>query len=151
MNTIMQTETEPEFPVDTGGDALMTGAEVRVITEFIGLRQNDVATLLNVSLRTVRHWLAEKYTVPGGVTRDIARMEDQTADAVETLIRELRATPDPVAVVYRTEEGLWAARPGSSPYPVGWWRMVVARAVQEVDNVEIRHDTTTDPGPNLAP
>ena len=51
---------------------------------------------------------------------------------------------DPAVLAYRTDEEMWAARPEIMPYPAGWWRMVIARAVSEVPGVVIDYAARRD-------
>lgn len=120
-------------------DDPMTPAELRVVTEWLGLRQSDVATLLDVTERTVRHWLAGRYSIPDGVRLTIEQWEASTAQAVDDVVAALNDARDVSVAIYRTDEELWAARADTKPWPAGWWRMVVARAAHEVPGVAIAY------------
>lgn len=115
----------------------MTPAEFRVVIRWLGLRQPDVAAVLGVSERTVRHWLAGTYAIPDGARQDVEAIEAATASAVGEVVAALQDARDPAVAVYRTNSDMWHARPDYKPYPVGWWDQVVARAVSEVPGVEI--------------
>ena len=129
-------------PADMAGsdpfqDEPMTAAELRVVTEWLGLRQRDVAAILGVNERTVRSWLAGRYLIPEGVREQVEQIEAATGAAVGELVSALQDSRDPAVLAYRTDEEMWAARPEIMPYPAGWWRMVIARAVTEVPGVKI--------------
>ena len=89
----------------------MTPAELRVITEWLGLRQRDVAGVLGVDERTVRNWLAGRYLIPDGVRLEIEQIEDTTARAVGEVVDALKDASDVGVIVYRTDEDMWADRP----------------------------------------
>ena len=126
------TDTLPE-------DERMTPAELRVITEWLGLRQRDVAGMLGVDERTVRNWLAGRYLIPDGVRLEIEQIEDTTARAVGEVVDALKDASDVGVIVYRTDEDMWADRPDSAPLSASWWRMVAARAMHEVPGVEVTY------------
>lgn len=133
---------DEKAPADMAGadpfqDEPMTAAELRVVTEWLGLRQRDIAAILDVHERTVRSWLAGRYTIPEGVREHIEQIETATGAAVGELVSALQDARDPAVLAYRTDGDLWAARPEARPYPAGWWRMVIARAVTEVPGVKI--------------
>ena len=126
------TDTLPE-------DERMTPAELRVITEWLGLRQRDVAGILGVDERTVRSWLAGKHPIPDGVRLEIEAVEERAALAVGEVVAGLRDVADVTATVYRTDGDLWERRPDTHPLPASWWRMVVARAMHEVPGVAVEY------------
>lgn len=118
----------------------MNAAELRVVADWLGLRQSDLAALLSVSERSVRHWLAGAYPVPNGVREEIDALAADTARNVYEVVEALGTMRDPTVQVYRTDAELWAARPDAHPLPASWWRMVVARAATEVPGVMITYD-----------
>lgn len=101
----------------------MTPHELKVLLDWLGLDQRGLAEVLAVSERTVRRWVAGDSPVPAGVIRELADLEART-DAEVLAAGAVEADP----AEYATDEDLWAARPDIDPLPVGWWRMVVARA-----------------------
>lgn len=118
-------------------DERMSAAEFRVATEWLGLRQRDVAAILEVNERTVRSWLSGRDLVPDGVRIRMEEIREYTDSVVGEVAAAVGDARDPVLVVYRTDDDLWAERPEFAPYPAGWWRMVVARAVDGFDGVPI--------------
>lgn len=117
-------------------DEIMTPAELRVVREYLGLTGEALAVHLGVSSRTVRHWEAGVYAIPDGVRLEIEQLEELTATAVADAISQLMDVPDPVALVYRTDELYHYTHPGI-PLPAAWHRAVVARAAQEVPSLRI--------------
>lgn len=117
----------------------MTAAEFRVITEWLGFRQRDMAAALDVSERTIRSWLVGAYPIPDAVRDAIKRIESSTAQAVRDLVTSLHETQPAAVYVHRTDEQLWAARPDLRAYPAGWWRMVVARAAAHVPGIAVEY------------
>jgi DNA-binding transcriptional regulator YiaG len=134
MNSIQQ-YTSPSNMPDT---EVMTDAEFRCVREWLGVTGDWLADHLGVTGRSVRRWEAGTAPVPDGVRVELEQLEAQTGEAVDRLVATLRDARDPEVVVYRTDEEIRAADPGS-PWPAEWWRRVAMRAVLEVDGVAIRY------------
>lgn len=122
---------------DFMNDEPMTPAELVVITGWLGLDQRALAEIVGVSERSVRRWTQGTHPIPEGIREQIENLEAFTAGAVEELVDALCDARDLVVAIYRTSEEMWVARPEFEPYPAGWWRQVVARAVHEVPGVTI--------------
>jgi len=122
-------------PPDPG---CMTGAELRVVRDGLGLSGPQLARLLDVNDRTVRRWELDEAPVPEGVRLQIERYEAYTADLIQTVINELLAMQGDVGIVtYRDDESYWADEPGMKPWPASWQRTVVYRVAQEIPGLEI--------------
>jgi len=117
-------------------DEIMTPAELRVVREYLGLTGEALAAHLGVSSRTVRHWEAGVYAIPDGVRQEIEDLEEATATAVADAIAQLLDVPDPVVIVYRTDEPYHYTHPEIT-LPAAWHRAVIARAAQEVPGLRI--------------
>lgn len=139
------TATAPAVP--PGGEASgakatvprrISGAELRVWLAWLGLDAEEAGRVLDVRHDTVRKWLTGKEPVPVRVGKDLERIDDATAMAVDDLVKALGNMRDPAVVVYKSDAELWAARAGVEPCPARWWVMVVARATAEVPGVEIQ-------------
>lgn len=117
----------------------MTPGEFRATIDYLGLTQDEAATFpgIDVGARTVRHWVAGKYAIPGGVRDVLDDALDATDDAVAQLTADLSESGDRVVVVWRRDEDMWAARPEFAAWPARWWRHVVMRAAAEVGGVRI--------------
>jgi len=119
------------------GAGRMTGAELQVVREWLGLTIEALAGMLQVNPRTIRSWEAGRDPIPERIRDEIAEIEAITAQAVTELVDALRYTRDTVVAVYRRDEDMHADRPDTAHLPARWWRHVVARAVHEVPGVEI--------------
>lgn len=128
----MTIETRPALPL-----ARLTGAELRVWLDWLGLDPAEAGEVLGVRHDTVRRWMSGKETVPVRVGSELETIDAATADAVTELVHALEDAAEPAVVIYRSDEDLWAERPELHPYGARWWRMVVARATAEVPGVEI--------------
>jgi DNA-binding XRE family transcriptional regulator len=121
---------------DVPADERMTAAELRVVREYLGLTGDALAAHLGVSSRTLRHWEAGVYAIPDGVREEIEDLEEVTARAVDDAVAQLMDVPDPVAVVYRTDDEYHHAHPEIT-LPASWQRAVVARAAERVPGLGI--------------
>jgi len=119
------------------GAGRMTGAELQVVREWLGLTIEALAGMLQVNPRTIRSWEAGRDPIPERIRDEIAEIEAITAQAVTELVDALRYTRDTVVAVYRRDEDMHADRPDTAHLPARWWRHVVARAAHEVPGVEI--------------
>lgn len=126
-------------PCDVGADVStrVSPAELRVWLDWLGLDALEASRVLGVRHDTVRRWLSGRDPVPVRVGDELQAVEEVTAAAVGEVVAALQDAPSPVAVIYRTDADLWAARPDVYPHPARWWRMVIARATAEVPGVEI--------------
>lgn len=126
---------EPQRPgVD---EERLTGAELRVWLDRLGLDPAEAGKVLGVRHDTVRHWISGRERVPIRVGEELKAIEARTATAVSEVVATLHDAADPTVAIYRTDADLWAERPELQPYGARWWRMVVARATAEVPGVEI--------------
>ncbi len=140
-----------EAPASSGASPLdderISGAELRVWLDWLGLTQWAAAELLHVREDTVRRWLSGKESVPIRVGEEMEQVDEYTARAVGSLVDALNDMRDPAVLIYRedrkrrvsADEVMWEARPSVRPYPASWWRMVVARAAAEVPGVVIHY------------
>lgn len=115
----------------------VSGAELRIWLDWLGLDPAEAGEVLGVRHDTVRRWLSGKEPVPVRVGDELEAIDAATADAVAELVHALEDATDPAVVIYRSDEDLWAERPELWPHGARWWRMVVARATAEVPGVEI--------------
>lgn len=115
----------------------MTGSELRVAREFLGLDRADLARIVEVREDTVRRWEIGKDPVTFRVRDAVVALEELTASAVKELVATLRTEGDPRAVVFREQEGLAAEYPEFARLGVRWWRHVVARAIAEVPGARV--------------
>lgn len=130
-----KTYTDPAGMPD---DERMTPAELRVVREFLGLTPEWLASHLNVSARTVRHWEAGKYAIPDGVRIEVEDLEARTGEYVSLIVDTLMDVPDPGLITYRDDAEYEAAHPGRE-FPASWHRAVAARVAQEVPALSIAY------------
>lgn len=121
----------------------ISGAELRVWLDWLGLSQRTTAELLTVREDTLRRWLADREPIPIRVGEELEAIDAFTACAVGELITALQDARDPGVLIYRADNDLWALRPDLRPYDCRWWRMVVARATAEVPGVIIDYHSPT--------
>lgn len=132
------TDQLDDNPRDTAGVARMDGGELQMVREFLGLTADALAGMLDVNPRTIRSWEAGRDPIPERIRGEVEQIEAMTATAVGELVDALHDARDPGALLYRRDTDMHAARPDTAHLPARWWRMVVARACQEVPGVDIR-------------
>lgn len=121
----------------------MTPAELRVFTERLGLRQRDVARLLEVNERTVRSWMQGRDLIAAGIAGDIARMvaaTDDFVDQVADALGEQAPGPDGCRWVttYASDEAYLAEHPDAS-MPASWHRAAMGRVMHRLAGVRVRY------------
>ena len=121
----------------------LSGAELRVWLDWLGLDGAEAAKVLGVRHDTVRRWVTEREPIPVRIGDELQAIEEATALAVGSLVDALKDMRDPGVLIYRTDADMWAERPEIKPYPARWWRMVVARASVEIPGVEIAYAGAT--------
>lgn len=115
----------------------ISGAELRVWLDWLGLTQAAAAESLGVRQDTVRRWLSGREPVPIRVGDELEYIERATAAQVNALVAALGDMRDPAVLIYRNDADMLAAGPRRPSWGAGWWRMVVARATVEIPGVEI--------------
>lgn len=127
--------------VSARGEGTMPAAELRTVTEYLGISQVELARILGVNDRTVRSWLNGRDPIPEGIQATVAGWIDVASGVVSDLVMERKGeSGDGVAlVVYRSDQDFWDAKPQLRPWPARWWRMVVARAADQLGRPTIRY------------
>ncbi|MFC8796981.1 multiprotein-bridging factor 1 family protein [Promicromonospora sp. NPDC057138] len=117
----------------------MTGSEVWCARDELGLDRADLARLLGNDTATIRDWERGKTFTPVRLAAQIEEVEAllkrATESAVERLVAELRAMPQPRVVVYAENE-----RPQDGDvarFGVRWWRHVANRGKAQVPGTRI--------------
>ena len=117
----------------------MTGAEVLCARESLGLTQSDLARLLGNNADTIRDWERGKTFAPVRLAAQIAEiealLEEVAEQAVTDLVAELRAMPQPRALVYG--EGERPQQGAVARFGVRWWRGVASKARAQVPGTRI--------------
>lgn len=116
---------------------VMSGAELRVVTEYLGLHQRALAGLLHVTERTVARWIDGSSPVPDGIRLEVEALELQAADVVDTYVAALNDASDAIVTTVRRDKDMpskWDHLPAS------WHRAVIARVIQDVPGVEVYYE-----------
>lgn len=123
----------------------MTAAELRSVTEYLGVSQADIAEILGVDMRSVRRWFqgpmdGRTNSIPAGAESELVRLVAETDAEVESLVKHLRAEANPVVVVFRGDSEMISLAEGPiARHPARWWRHVAARAAAEVPGTRIAY------------
>lgn len=122
------------------GEALMTrmtGGELWVARDGVGLDRADLARILEVTPAAIAGWEQSKTPVPHRVTETIRGLESTTEDAVARLVAELRAMPDPRVAIFWKADAVPPGRADAARYGFRWWRQVVDRALKQVPETRV--------------
>lgn len=114
----------------------MTGAELKVVREWLGLTTRWLAEHLDVAERTVHRWENGDTTVPGFVQVAGEQLEAATAVIVSAAVAACKDARDPAILTYRTDKDYRAHHPDQQ-WPASWHRAVVARVAHEVPGLTI--------------
>lgn len=111
----------------------MSGAELKMAREALGLTSEALAHFLNVSPVTVRTWEGDRAPIPYRVPDEIADLERHTELMIARLAEKLTdSTGESVTVMlYRTDEELLAEDSDLHPLTARWWRHVVYQAARQ--------------------
>lgn len=120
------------------GDEPMTGAELRVVREWLGLTTRWLADHLDVAERSIHRWESGERPIPDGVRLAVERLEQATSEIVEAAVTACNDAPDPGLITYRSD-GEYAEHHPEQPWPASWHRAVVARVAHEVPGLTITY------------
>lgn len=115
----------------------MTGGELRVAREFLGLDHEGMgAALGGTHPATVQRWEWGQAPIPLPVLDEVRELQAITQGNVDRLAARLRANPEETIPVWSEKDKL---PPDSdvARYGPHWWRMVVARATQDLPDAHI--------------
>ncbi|WP_423464236.1 hypothetical protein ACO229_06665 [Promicromonospora sp. MS192] len=115
----------------------MTGGELWIAREDLGLGRAELATMLNVTPAAVAAWEQGKSHVPHRVTDAIRDLMAGRGAAVTDLVAELRAMADPQVVIFWKPDAVPPGRDGAVRYGFGWWRQVVREARKQVPETRV--------------
>lgn len=125
--------TNPEAPGTAGGspisDDTLTGAELRVAREDLGLTVDEACARVGVHNRTWRRWEHDHMVVPPGVAATVGGWTDHADDVIDAAVARLLDEPEPLLLVPR--EGV------VDGWPASWWRSVAARVAERVPGLRI--------------
>ncbi|MEP7763922.1 helix-turn-helix domain-containing protein [Sanguibacter sp. 25GB23B1] len=123
-------------------ESLVTGAELRVRREYLGLSGGWLAEHLGVQSRTLRRWEAGMSPIPDGVGEALEELESWTAKVVIATIAAASVAegvdgePDRLILTYPNDEEYHAHVPGETR-PASWHRAVSARVRQAIPGLRI--------------
>lgn len=118
----------------------MTGAELRVVREWLGLTTRWLAERLSVQERTVHRWEADASPIPDAIRVTVEQLEADTAAVVSAAVDTLNDAADPGILTYRTDADYRVHHP-ELPWPASWHRAVTARVAHEVPGLPITYWT----------
>jgi transcriptional regulator with XRE-family HTH domain len=109
----------------------LTGAELATLRESCGLLREDLARMLQVEPRTVKHWEHGRSGVPDDVARQVQQMaraiDEAAAQALRVIHQQARRLAnssaadvgplDVVLIRYRTDDDLHRHRPDMRGFP----------------------------------
>jgi transcriptional regulator with XRE-family HTH domain len=116
----------------------MIDAELKIIREALGLTGDNLASMLDVSPRTVRNWEQGKYPIPDGVSDEVHTLLVEMQISAHLSAMDLKNKDNPTITVYRTDEEYRQHNP-DGPRCAGWTRAHAARVFQMVPNLRIRY------------
>jgi hypothetical protein len=134
-------------------DNNMTGAELQTMREACHLSRDDLAGLVGVQARTVKHWENGRSGVPGDVAAVMRNIDQHATDMArhalgELLAMQAQAAPgqvvDLVLLRYRRAADLHRCHPSLKGLPEGAQGCIVARIMQSLAMAE--PGSTTAPG-----
>lgn len=115
----------------------LTPAELLIIREGLGLGVDELGVLLGVQDRTIRRWHMGESPIPAGVEEQLREVTAEADRMVEAGVAEFILEHDPVVVVFRHDEALWASDPMFAAYPARFHRAIVARVAREVPALRV--------------
>lgn len=115
----------------------MTGGELWVARDGIGLDRAELAQILEVTPAAIAGWEQGKTPVPHRVTETIRDIEVTTEEAIARLVAELRAMPDPQVAIFWKPDAVPPGRADAARYGFRWWRQVVHRALKQVPETRV--------------
>lgn len=125
---------------DCAGDTArrrMSGGELRIAREYLGLDHQQLGHVLKVNPATVQNWELNKAAIPYGVTGEVKELRRITRARVEDLAAYLRANPQAAVPVYSDKDRLPDTERDIATYGTKWWRMVVARATEDLPDAHV--------------
>ncbi|GAB36490.1 Aca2/YdiL-like domain-containing protein [Gordonia otitidis] len=122
----------------------MSGAELQMIREYLGLTGSDLAEMLRVRADTVRAWETGRDPVSFRARDEIADIARTTRATVDELVTRLKKTDSTRTVeIYRRDHDFHTAHPEHDHMPARWWRHVAARVTEQLPDVTIvKHPLT---------
>lgn len=119
-------------------DALpMSPAELVIARESMGFTPQSLADWLDVPAELVRGWEDGAEPIPAEIRDDIRDMQRQADVFEESAVGRLMDLPDPVVVVYRTDEE-YRANADDGELPASFHRAIMARVARRLPGLALR-------------
>lgn len=115
----------------------MNAARVRMLRQWLGMEDRMLAPMLGVKEITLRNYQRERSKVSPAVAERLEALVTRADDLVEEILDSLQGVPDPAVLIFRSNVELWDAHPRMRPMTVGWHRMVIARVLDAMPEVEV--------------
>lgn len=109
----------------------MTGAEMRALTEMLGLNVAFLSKRWDSTESTVKNWMKGSHEIPEWAAEDVVRMVNETSQRLDQLVDKLAAGDE--LQTYRTDFEYHEQVGEDAPYNASWHRTLCARAADEVD------------------
>ena len=117
----------------------MNAARVRMLRQWLGMEDRILAPMLGIKEVSLRNYERERSTMSPAVVERLEALVVRSDDLVEEILESLEGVAQPKVMMFRSNDELWAAHPRMRPLPVGWHRMVVARVVEAMPDVEVEY------------
>ena len=122
-------------------DGRMTGAELLVIRETLGLTGPWIARVVGTATRNERRWEADDYRVPDHASQKVYELANFAEQAVDDLVARCRLVNvprgTPGVILYRNDDTYARNAPPGEPYPARWHRAIAGRALDRVPGLRI--------------
>lgn len=115
------------------GTRAMSGPQLRVVADSLGLTRRDVATVTGAHERSVSRWLEGVIVVPEAAARRLWGLQERAAREVRAQEKALGRRKSPVIRTFRDDAVFAAAHAGDdelADVPASWHRMVAARLLE---------------------
>lgn len=124
--------------IHTATTERMSGAELQMMREYLGLTGNDLSQMLRVRADTVRAWETGRDPVPFRTRDEITAIANTTRATVDELVNQLKKNESTRTVdIYRRDHDFHTAHPEHDDMPARWWRHVAARVTEQLPDVTI--------------
>jgi hypothetical protein len=110
----------------TAPTTTMTGAELKVKLNGLGLAPSWLADRMGVTMRTVVRWF-DGDRIPSRVPADLEQVAEATLDEMRKMVDTIEPSSDGTVVLrtYRTDDEF-----GDKQWPASWHRMLVFRVLE---------------------
>lgn len=105
----------------------MNNAELRIIMAWLGLKQDDIAPIIEQSTRSVRRMLHNESKVPAILSDTLKAWINETDTVVSAVIAQIDSGELQALPVYSQTEQLHQMQPDYKQFPATWWDIVIAR------------------------